>query len=473
MSNSIEIEAQAQRTRTFYIAAMAMAAAMMGFNLGFDGSIMGAAIPYIADQFHLSPVMYGFIMTNAVIGCIIGPFLGGWLCDWIGREKTLLVCVALIVISAIGSTFANPVTLPGGFVLSTLTVFSIFRIICGLSGGLGSLASPMYIAEVAPPKMRGKLGLTYQLSLVVGSAVSPLVAYLIVTQFSLSPETVWRWMFASQLAAVALLLVLVLMLPPSPRWLAEKGRFDEALVVLLKIHEPALAAEELRQIKESVNEEQGGWSELFSPGIRFALFVGLCLAFFNNWTGWSAMGGYITKLVEISGVSSHAASILDFAITYISMAVVTAISLFLVDRVGRRPLWIFASIMMAFVTLLTGFVFHLHLHGPIVLVVLCLCTVPHGIALGGLPWLMMSELYPNRVRAKAVAFTTTFLWIVIYSCGQLFPVFLHFSENKIGSAAGVFWLFTGICILSTIFGYTIMPETKGRTLEDIAASWKK
>jgi SP family arabinose:H+ symporter-like MFS transporter len=155
------------------------------------------------------------------------------------------------------------------------------------------------------------------------------------------------------------------------------------------------------------------------------------------------------------------------------MAIVTIFSLFLVDRVGRRPLWIFGSILMALVTFSTGLVFSFHLHGWIVLLVLCLCTVPHGIALGGIPWLMMSELFPNRVRAKAVAFTTTFLWLVIYSCGQFFPIFLNFSTEHIGSAAGVFWLFAFICILSTIFGCTIMPETKGRTLEEIGGSWTK
>lgn len=211
-------------------------------------------------------------------------------------------------------------------------------------------------------------------------------------------------------------------------------------------------------------------AELFQPGVRFALLIGLLLAFFNNWTGWSAMGGYITNLVELSGVTSHSTAILQFAFTYVAMTIMTVVSMWLVDRVGRRPLWIFASILMAFVTLATGFVFYFHLHGMVVLLVLCLCTVPHGIALGGLPWLMMSELFPNRIRAKAVTVTTTFLFLVIFSCGQLFPILVDHSTRSMGSAAGVFWLFTFICCLSTVFGLTIMPETKGRTLEEIADS---
>lgn len=457
---STVLEAQAQRTRNIYILSTAMTAAIAGFLFGYDGAIMGASILYLRDQFHFNAETMGFVMSSSVIGCVFGPFAGGWLCDRIGREKTIIVCAALLGVGALMTAIA-----------SSVTVFTIFRIVGGFAIGLGSIASPMYIAEVAPPKMRGRLGLTFQLAVVVGSAAAPLAAYPM--SLYLQPEAAWRWMFASQLVVVLLLVVFVCLLPPSPRWLAEKGRFDEALGVLNKVHGPELAAVELAEIKESVNEEKGGWSELWLPGIRFALLVGLLLAFFNNWTGWSAMGGYITNLVEMSGVKSHSTAILQFAFTYVAMTIMTIVSIWLVDRVGRRPLWIFASFLMAAVTLMTGFVFAYHIHGIVVLLVLMLCTVPHGIALGGLPWLMMSELYPNRVRAKAVAITTTFLWMVIFSCGQLFPIFVQISNNAIGSPAGVFWLFTVICLFSALFGCTIMPETKGRTLEDIAASWSK
>jgi MFS transporter, SP family, arabinose:H+ symporter len=457
---SIETEAKAQKTRNIYILSTALTAAIAGFLFGYDGAIMGASILYLRDQFHFDATTLGFVMTSSVIGCIFGPFVGGWFCDKIGREKTILVCAALLGVGALMTAIAT-----------SITVFTIFRIVGGFAIGLGSIASPMYIAEVAPPKMRGKLGLTFQLAVVVGSAAAPLAAYPM--SLYLPPETTWRWMFASQLVVVLLLIIFVALLAPSPRWLAEKGRFDEALAVLIKVHGPELAASELAEIKESVNEEQGGWGELFQPGIRFALMIGLLLAFFNNWTGWSAMGGYITNLVEMSGVKSHSTAILQFAFTYVAMTIMTIVSIWLVDKAGRRPLWIFASFLMAAVTLATGFVFHYQLHGFVVLLVLMLCTVPHGIALGGLPWLMMSELYPNRVRAKAVAVTTTFLWMVIFSCGQLFPIFVKWSNDAIGSPAGVFWLFTIICLFSALFGLTIMPETKGRTLEDIASSWTK
>ena len=159
--------------------------------------------------------------------------------------------------------------------------------------------------------------------------------------------------------------------------------------------------------------------------------------------------------------------------TYGFMGLMTLVSLLLMDRVGRRPLWLFASLLMAVITAATGLVFHYQVKGIVVLLVIVLCTVPHGIALGGIPWLMMSELFPTRLRAKAVSVTTTFLWITIFSGAYLFPKLASLSIKLVGSLGGAFWLFSGVCILAFLFGLLMMPETKGRTLEDIASSWKK
>jgi SP family arabinose:H+ symporter-like MFS transporter len=458
---------QAARSRSFYILATALAAAIGAFFLGFDGSIGNAALSYLTDYFHLTPGQQGFFQGSSLLGLMVGPLFGGWFCDRIGREKTMLLGASMMGITALGTSL-----------VSSLTVFIALRIGIGLGAGLIAIASPMYIAEVAPPAIRGRIGLCYQLAIVIGSTVAPFCAlpfsYMAESHPGhpaiISANLCWRLMLASQLVIMPPLLYFISLLPPSPRWLADKGRFDEALDVLKKVHEPHLAELELAEIKGAVKEEEGGWSELWQPGIRFALLIGICLAFFNNWTGWSAMGGYITVLVKMSGVALNSSAILDYAITYSVMSVVTIISMFMVDRLGRRPLWNFASFMMAAVTLATGFVFYYHVSGWPVLLVLCLCTVPHGIALGGLPWLMMSELYPNRIRAKAVALNTAFLFTVIYSCNQLFPIFVSWSLNWVGSPAIVFWFFTFVCLLAALFGLTIMPETKGRTLEDISRS---
>ncbi|MDP6060378.1 MAG: sugar porter family MFS transporter, partial [Pirellulaceae bacterium] len=373
-----------------------------------------------------------------------------------------------------------PEMLSGSSDRSIMTVFNIFRAIGGLGVGLCSIASPMYIAEVAPPKKRGRLGLMYQLAIVCGHIVAPAIGYLVVISLPQSDgvaeiawQQPWRWMFASETVCVLVFVSFVFSLPRSPRWLAEEGRHEEALKVLSQVEGPDYARREIEQIRSSLEQEAGGWGELLAPGMRYAMLIGILLAFFNNWTGWSIIGAYIPVLFEMSGLEDRAAAIGRFALTYGAMGLMTVVSLVLMDRVGRRPLWMFASLLMAVITCATGLVFHLELTGSIVLIVIMLCTVPHGIALGGIPWLMMSELFPTRVRAKAVSITTTFLWVAIFSGAYLFPALTTVSTVLVGSVGVAFWLFTVICILSFLFGWWMMPETKGRTLEEIAESWKK
>jgi SP family arabinose:H+ symporter-like MFS transporter len=248
---------------------------------------------------------------------------------------------------------------------------------------------------------------------------------------------------------------------------------EEAAAVLARVDGADFARKELEQIQAALKEETGRFSELFAPGMRYALLIGLLLAFFNNWTGWSVMGGYIPMLFEASGMQDRSRAFLQFAVTYGFMGVVTLVACWTVDRVGRRPLWLAASALMILVTALTGAVFHFRLNGWPVLVVIILCTVPHGLALGPLPWLMMSEIFPTRLRGRAVSLTTAFLWVTIYSGAQLFPLMTDYSEKILGSVGGAFWLFSAVCVLALLFGWKMLPETKGRTLEEIAASWRK
>lgn len=449
-----------QGRRNLYIFAIAFTAAIGGFLFGYDLSLIGAANIYLKEQFHMSEQMFGFSTASAALGCVFGPFLGAWLCDAIGRERTMIAAALLLALGAI-MTAITP----------TLFLFNVFRILGGVGVGICSVASPLYIAEIAPPQMRGKLGITYQLAIVIGATAAPLAAYLILQVF---PEsTAWRWMFASQMLVILLFAPLLLLIPSSPRWLAQRGRFNDALEVLNKVHGPEVAATEMEEIKSSLHSEEGGFRELLLPGIRYALLIGLMLAFFNNWTGWSAMASYIPVLFEMAGVAQRHVAILQFAITYLAMAVVTVGSMYLIDRVGRRPLWIIASLTMAFVTVLTGLVFAMQIRGPLLLLVITLCTVPHGLALGALPWLMMSEIFPNRVRAKAVAITTTFLWLMIFAASQTFPLLIGYSQRTIGSPAGAFWFAAIICLASALFGWKMLPETKGRSLENIAKSWQR
>jgi sugar porter (SP) family MFS transporter len=458
----------------------AFIAAIGGFLFGYDLGLIGAANVYLEEQFKLSAAALGFATASAVLGCILGPVFGAWVCDAIGRKKTMIVASLLLAVSAVFT--AVPDLLSDGTTAGIMWSFNFFRFVGGLGVGLCSIASPMYIAELAPPAKRGRFGLMYQLAVVLGHAVAPLIAWGIVAWLRIKygvqqgdvPEAwalqPWRWMFFSEMASILAFVGFVFRLPESPRWLAEKGRFDEAEDILRRIDGPEFARAEIQEMRGTLHAEQCRWSDLLAGGMPWALFIGILLAFFGNWTGWSVIGGYIPRLFEAAGYRREDA-IRDFVFVYGAMAALTLVSISLADRVGRRPLWMVASLLGAVITLLCGFVFAWGWQGTPVMIVIALVTIPHGLALGGLPWLMMSELYPTRLRAKAVAVTTTTLWVFIFTGAYLFPSITAWSERMCGSVAAAFWLFTGVCMLSFLFGWLLMPETKGRTLEEIGESW--
>jgi len=442
----------------FFVQRIAFVAAVGGFLFGYDaGVIMGANL-YLREQFNLSDAGFAWATSSMLVGSMTGPFIGSWLCDRIGRKGTFVIASVLLAVSAVLTAIPN-----------SINVFNFFRFVGGVGVGLCSIASPMYIAEVAPARMRGKLGLMYQLAIVVGALCAGCVSWLLAKY--LSESISWRWMFFSEAAAIVLFMTLLIFVPKSPRWLAEKGRDEEAIRVLSRIGGIDYATAEMKEIKASLSLESGKFSELFEPGIRMALLVGIILALLNNLTGFSAISPYLPSLFQDGGYPDKADAIFQFFIVYGFMGLMTLVSILLVDRVGRRPLWIGSSLFMFVALVIVGFVFHYSITGILVLVAIFLVVIPHAIGLGPLPWLMMSELYPTRVRAKAVSITTTFLWGAGFVGYFAFPIISGFSNRQFNSIGPVFWLFAGVCILSTIFGLTILPETKGRTLEEIAKSW--
>jgi SP family arabinose:H+ symporter-like MFS transporter len=328
----------------------------------------------------------------------------------------------------------------------------------------------MYIAEIAPARWRGRLGLMYQFALVSGAVSATIVSYLLAKY--VRPELSWRLMFASFLVPVSVFMILLLQVPQAPRWLAEKGRIEEALQILTRINGEDESRKELDEIRKSLADETGAFAELFEPGMRRALFVGMALALFNNWTGWTGLVFYLPFLFQQSGYPQAATAIGVNVLIMVGSAILTAISIWLVDRVGRRPIWLVTSVAMFFCLLAAGFVFQSHIEGPIAVGVIFLCAAPHAIGLGPLPWLMMSELYPTRIRARAVSITTTFLWIAGFTAPFAFPIIQAASKRILGSGAGVFWFYSAVCVLSFLWALKFLPETKGRSLEEIADSWR-
>jgi MFS transporter, SP family, arabinose:H+ symporter len=445
-------------TGKLYAFLIAFVSAVGGFLFGYDLGIMGGANVYLKEQFHLSDAMFGFTSASAVLGCIVGPFFGAWFCDRIGRRNTLIAACLLLAVGSLLTAIPND-----------MVTFNVFRIVGGIGVGLCSIASPMFTNEIAPARWRGALGFMYQLAIVVGLILSAAVDWVLAKW--LPGDVCWRWMFASELVFVAVFVALLCLVPESPRWLAERGRYAEAENVFTRIDGPEFAAAELVEIRQSLAAEVGSFAELFSPGLRKALFVGLCLAFFNNYTGWSAMSGYLTFLFEEGGVLRTDA-IFQYTLAYAFMGLMTLLACGLVDRLGRRPLWLVSSLVMIFANVLLGLLYHFGVTGWGVLAAVSLCAIPHSFALGPLPWLMMSEIFPNRIRPRAVAITTAFIWSVGFLAVWMFPQMTSWSKEMIGTIAAAFWIPAIACVFSFWFGWKLLPETKGRTLEEIAASWQ-
>ena len=443
---------------TRYAFFLSFVAAIGGFLFGFDLVIISGVQLFLRDQFSLTPAQFGFATSSAILGCILGPSLGAWLCDRIGRKGTLMLSGVLFLIGAIGAGLAP-----------NILVFNLFRIAGGVGVGVSSLASPMYIAEIGPARHRGSLGLMYQLAITIGAVSATVVSYFLARY--LSPTLSWRLMLASVAIPVAVFMVLLMRVPQSPRWLAEVGRFDEAFAVLARIDGEDSARVEMNQIREALKAETGTFSELLEPGMRRALLTGIALALFNNWTGWSGIAYYLPTLFQQAGYPQASSAIGQNVLVMAGNVLLTFVSIWLVDRAGRRPLWNITAIAMVGCLIIAGLVFQMHITGPIVVAVIFLCATPHAIGLGPLPWLMMSELYPTRIRARAVSISTTFLWIAGFTGPFAFPMIEAFSKRHVGSVAGVFWFYAVIALLAFVWGLKFLPETKGRTLEEIAQSW--
>jgi sugar porter (SP) family MFS transporter len=448
------------RRGTGYVFGIAFVASVGGFLFGYDLAIMGGANQYLKEQFQLSEAGFGFTTASATLGCAMGPFLGAWLCDRFGRRRTLIGASVLLALGAVLTALPRDIY-----------TFNVFRIVGGVGVGLCSIASPMYIAEVAPPQNRGGLGFMYQLAIVAGCVLSIFVAYLLAGWF---PETTsWRWMFGSEMIAILVFVGFLVMIPETPRWLAARGMEPQAIAVLERIGGSAYAEQQIQEIRSSLCEETGTWQELREPGMKKALTVGILLAIFNNYTGWSGIYNYLPTIFKQAGFITTTSAIFQYLLAFTFMGVMTLAACFVVDRIGRRPLWIGASALMIGANVLAGCLFQLNVTGFVVLLAVCLLAIPHSFALGPLPWLMMSELYPTRIRARAVSITTTVLWITSFFPVLLFPILQRWSEQILGTVAGVFWIYAAICVLSFLFGWAWLPETKGRSLEAIAESWKR
>lgn len=447
----------AENTRYIYF--ISIVAAVGGLLFGYDTAVIAGAIGFLQIKFDLSPAMTGWAASSAIWGCVIGAIFAGHLSDRFGRKKILLLSAVLFAVSSIGSAIPE-----------NLTEFVLARFIGGLGVGAASILSPLYISEISPAKIRGTLVTLYQVAIVVGINLIYVINYLIagMGDEAWNIHTGWRYMVGSEIVPSVLFFFLLLLVPESPRWLAKKGNEALALSILNKINGERKGAIILREINETLNEEQGTFSELFKPGLRKAMIIGMMLAIFSQITGINSIIYYAPEIFKSAGFGTESAFMQTIIIGMI-ITLFTFVAVVLIDKLGRRKLLLWGVSGMTISLCAIGLVYHFNWTGGVWLLVSILCFIAcFGASLGPIPWVIMSEIFPNRTRGLAMSVSVLLLWLSIVAITQFFPMLLE----AIGGAY-TYWLFLVNAIILLVFIWKAIPETKGRSLEEIEKGWKK
>ncbi len=446
--------ASEERGNTWYAALASLAAATSGLLFGFDIAVINGAIILLRQQFQLTEVQTELAASSLLIGCIFGASAGGWASDRFGRKRILMLSAVLFGVSAIGAALPR-----------TLTEFMAARFVGGLAIGVASLLAPLYIAEVAPARNRGRLVALNQMAIVSGI----LLAYYVNWRLALTGPDGWRWMFASAVIPSAVFLVALLFVPESPRWLTESGRHAEALQVLTKVNGRQTALVVLEDIKAAISAEAGTLAELLQPGLRRALLLALALAILQQITGINTVlfyGSVIFK-EQVGGQSTSTAIGANVVVGLVNF-LATIVALWVIDRLGRRPLLMASAGVMALCQAALGAAFLIQPPPPyLVLAIMLVCVAAFAVGLGPGTWVLLSEIFPTRVRGRAMSIATVALWVACFALTMTFLTLV-----KLLGASGAFWLYGAMCGITFALVWRQLPETKGRTLEEIEGFWK-
>lgn len=443
-------------TGVWYVVLISSVAALGGLLFGYDTAVISGAIGYVQQRFELNIDQKSWAAACALVGCIVGAALAGQLADRFGRKKVLLLSAVLFTVSAWYSAVAND-----------LTQLVWARILGGLAIGMASMMSPLYIAEVSPPSIRGRLVSLNQFAIIFGMLAVYFVNAWVASwgDEAWNIAKGWRWMFGSEVIPAVLFAVLLFMVPESPRWLAKQGRDTEARTVLSKVGGAEHAAAEMEEIRAALLEEEGTLRQLFFPGIRKALLVGIGLAILQQITGINIVLYFAPEIFKKTGVLS-AQAISDTVFVGIVNLVFTVVAVWVVDKIGRKPLLMIASAGMGISLFLLGRAFVLkQFTGPWILVFVLLYVASFAVAMGPVVWVVMSEIFPTKIRGRAMSIATVCLWI---ACFLVSRYFLPLLERLDGYT---FFIYGGMCVVSFVFVGLVVPETKGKSLEEIERSW--
>ena len=453
-----------------YTLGISLVAALGGFLFGYDWVVIGGAKFFYERFFEITqvPHLQGIAMSSALIGCIPGALFAGYVSDRFGRKKSLIMAAVLFFLSALGTGFSE-----------NFTTFMLYRILGGLGVGMASVVSPIFIAEVSPRHMRGRMVAMNQLNIVLGILVAQITNYLISKEVpanasdefilnSWNGQMAWRWMFWAETIPAGIFFVMGFFIPESPRWLVRSGHPKSALRILNKIGDNNYGSIILEDIRESLKEanQKIDYRALLGKKVRPVLVLGLVLAVFQQWCGINIVFNYAEEVFTSAGFGIST-SLLNIVATGVVNLVFTLIALRTVDRWGRKKLMLLGAAGLAITYVVLGTVYFMELSGTIVLIVILVGIGLYGLTLAPVTWVILSEIFPNRIRGAAMAFASTALWIASTALVLLFPII----KSKI-YIYGAFWLYAAICILGFFYIKSRLPETKGKSLEEIEELFK-
>lgn len=469
MSNSLS-------TRGNSLLLVTLVAGVGGFLFGYDTAVINGANQYLKAHFALSPVEEGMAGASAILGCIPGAMFAGFLSDRFGRRKVLFLCAILYAVSGLLSAIPR-----------TFTEFLAARFISGLGIGASSMICPVYIAELAPAAKRGRLGSLFQLGIVTGIFLTLFINARIQGLGSEEWNTAWgwRWMLGAEVAPAIVLLALLFFVPESPRWLIQAGRETEARGILAGVGGAEHAEQEIKAVREVLGQEEGRFSELFQSRFRRPLIIAVLLMMVSQFSGINAIMYYSTKIFTTAGVGIQDAFQSSVIIGVVNV-VFTLVAIALVDRAGRRPLLLIGLAVQVLALGAVGWMFHLDelarkavaaqgaalgaAGGLPLLLGIVVFIAAFGMALGPIPWILCSEIFPTKIRGRAMSLATFTIWTACYIVAQTFPML---NDSPAIGPAKTFGVFAFCSLLGFVFVLTMVPETKGRTLEEIEASWPR
>ena len=444
-----------------YLFLITFASAMGGFLFGYDFVVIGGAKIFYEPFFGItdSVTSRGWAMSSALIGCIIGALMAGAWSDRYGRKKMLISAAVLFTVSAFGTGMADHF---GWFI--------IYRIMGGFGIGIASNISPIYIAEVSPATVRGRFVSLNQLTIVLGILSAQIVNWQIGDHYMpdenvLSPESIdwaWRWMFIAVMVPAILFLILSFIIPESPRWLAINKKRDSAKKIFARIGGEKFAEDELTAIDGlHITKGKTDWAALLKPSVRKVLIIGVFLAVLQQWCGINVIFNYAHEIFSAAGYTVSDV-LMNIVVTGVTNVIFTFVAIFSVDRLGRKALMYVGLTGLSIIYAVMGACYYFQIGGWPMLLLVVMAIACYGMSLAPVVWVILSEIFPVKIRGAAMAVSTFFLWAACFILTYTFPLL-----NEYLGASGTFWIYGGICVTGFFFIHTQLPETKGKSLEDI------